>query len=82
MDKNGASKGYVLVIALDEDPTTPLENEDGEILVFDRFDEIYAYCNDNDIEIDEILVDELRVEDGEIVTNLGKVFEFPEVTND
>lgn len=79
MNKKGASKNYVLVIALDDDPTTPLENEDGEILIFDKFDEIYAYCNDNDIDIDNILVDELKVSDGEVVTSLGKVFEFPEV---
>lgn len=79
MDKTGASKGYVLIIALDEDPTTPLENEQGEILIFDRFDEIYTYCNDNDINIDNILVDELKVSNGEIVTNLGKAFEFPDV---
>lgn len=79
MDKTGASKGYVLIIALDEDPTTPLENEQGEILIFDRFDEIYTYCNDNDINIDNILVDELKVSNGEIVTSLGKAFEFPDV---
>lgn len=79
MDKTGASKGYVLIIALDDDPTTPLENEDGEILIFDRFDEIYAYCDENDINIDSILVDELKVSNGEIVTSLGKAFEFPDV---
>ena len=79
MDKTGASKGYVLIIALDDDPTTPLENEDGEILIFDRFDEIYAYCDENDINIDSILVDELKVSNGEIVTSLGKAFEFPDM---
>jgi len=79
MDKTGASKGYVLIIALDDNPTTPLENEAGEILIFDRFDEIYSYCNENDINIDNVIVDELKVSNGEIVTNLGKVFEFPDV---
>ena len=82
MDKNGASKGYVLVISLDDDPTSLLTNDSNEILIFDRFDEIYTYCNDSNINIDEILVNEIRVDDGEVVTNLGNIFEFPEVTND
>lgn len=78
MNKKGASKGYVLIIALDDDPTVPLENENGEILIFDRFDEIYAYCDSNDINLDAVIVDELKVSDGEIVTSLGNVFKFPE----
>lgn len=43
MDKKGASKGFVLVISIGDFSTDYLEDENGNLLIFDRFDEIYDY---------------------------------------
>ena len=78
MDKTGASKGYVLVISIGDYANEPLEDNDGNLLVFDRFDEIYAYCTENNINIDEVNVAEVAIETGDS-SDLGKPFYFPEV---
>lgn len=78
MDKTGASKGFVLVISLGDFSTDYLEDENGNLLIFDRFDEIYAYCTENNINIDEVNVAELAIDNGDS-EDLGKPFYFPEV---
>lgn len=68
MNKKGASKGKVLVIALDEEPHTALTDKQGFLLCFDTFKQIAEYCSENNINIDNILVDELDVETGKAET--------------
>lgn len=65
MNKRGASKGKVLIIALDEEPTKALEDNQGFLLVFDTFKQIADYCIENNINIDSVLIDELNKETGE-----------------
>lgn len=64
MNKRGASKGKVLIIALDEEPTKALEDNQGFLLVFDTFKQITDYCIENNINIDSVLIDELDKETG------------------
>lgn len=59
MNKKGASKGKVLIIALDENPTEALTDNQGFVLCFDTYLQIVEYCRNNNINIDEVLVDEL-----------------------
>lgn len=64
MNKRGASKGKVLIIALDEEPTKALEDNQGFLLVFDTFKQITDYCKENCIDLDSVLIDELDKETG------------------
>lgn len=64
MNKRGASKGKVLIIALDDEPTKALEDNQGFLLVFDTFKQIADYCIENNINIDSVLIDELDKETG------------------
>lgn len=64
MNKRGASKGKVLIIALDDEPTKALEDNQGFLLVFDTFKQIADYCTENNINIDSVLIDELDKETG------------------
>lgn len=64
MNKRGASKGKVLIIALDSEPTKALEDNKGFLLVFDTFKQIANYCLENDIDVDSVLIDELDKETG------------------
>lgn len=64
MNKRGASKGKVLIIALDDEPTKALEDSQGFLLVFDTFKQIADYCAENNINIDSVLIDELDKETG------------------
>lgn len=59
MNKKGASKGKVLIIALDENPAEALIDNQGFVLCFDTYLQIVEYCRNNNINIDEVLVDEL-----------------------
>lgn len=77
MNKKGANNGYVLCISLENDPQSFLENEANELLIFDRFDEIYTYCDEQDIDISKVLVHE--VETLENTNNLGKLFSFDNI---
>lgn len=64
MNKRGASKGKILIIALDDNPTKALEDNQGFLLVFDTFKQIADYCIENNINIDSVLIDELDKETG------------------
>lgn len=66
MNKRGASKGKVLIIALDNEPTRALEDNQGFLLVFDTFKQIADYCIENNINIDSVLIDELDKETGKV----------------
>lgn len=59
MNKNGASKGKVLIIALSDNPTEALLDNEGFVLCFDTYLQIVNYCRDNNINLDDVLVDEL-----------------------
>lgn len=59
MNKRGASKGKVLIIALDDNPTEALEDSQGFLLCFDTFKQIADYCNEYGINLDSVLIDEL-----------------------
>lgn len=64
MNKRGASKGKVLIIALDSEPTKALEDNKGFLLIFDTFKQIADYCSENDIDLDSVLIDELDKKTG------------------
>lgn len=64
MNKKGASKGKVLVIALSDEPTEALTDSQGFLLCFDTFKQIADYCKDNFIDLDDVIVDELDKETG------------------
>lgn len=59
MNKRGASKGKVLVIAIDDNPLELLQDKDGFLLCFDTYKQIADYCKTNDINLDSILINEL-----------------------
>lgn len=65
MNKKGASKGKVLIIALSSDPMQALLDRDGFVLVFDTFKQIVEYCAENGINTDDVLIDELDKLSGE-----------------
>ena len=64
MNKRGASKGKVLIIALDDNPSEALVDNEGFVLCFNTFKQIADYCSDNNINIDNILIDEMDKETG------------------
>ena len=78
MDKKGASKGFVLVISIGDFSTDYLEDENGNLLIFDRFDEIYDYCMENNINTEEVNIAEMAIDTGDS-EDLGKSYDFPEV---
>lgn len=66
MNKQGASKGKVLVISLDEDPQQLLTDDNDFVLCFDTFKQISQYCFDNDINLDNVIVNELDKLSGDV----------------
>ncbi len=68
MNKRGASKGKVLIIALDENPQKALTDSQGFILGFDTFKQIAEFCKENNINTDCILIDEIDTFTGESET--------------
>lgn len=68
MNKKGASKGKVLIIAIDDNPTEALMDNQGYVLCFDTYLQIVEYCKENNINIDTILVDEMDIYTGESET--------------
>lgn len=68
MNKRGASKGKVLIIALDDNPSEALVDNDGFVLYFDTFKQIAEYCKESNINIDTVLVDELDLQAGKSST--------------
>ncbi len=67
MNKRGASKGKVLIIALDDNPSEALVDNEGFILVFDTFKQIAEFCEENGVNLDNVLVDELDMATGQSV---------------
>lgn len=70
MNKRGASKGKVLVIALDDNPQKILQDNEGYVLCFDTFKQIANYCFEENIDIDSVILYELDKETGkdEVIT--------------
>lgn len=75
MNKLGASKGKVLIIALDEEPARALEDNQGFLLVFDTFKQIADYCFENNINLDSVLIDELDKSSGKSQSYMNSIEE-------
>lgn len=75
MNKKGASKGKVLIIALECEPTIPLTDKQGFMLCFDTYKQIADYSRENGINLDDILVDELDMVAFDVKPNSQKRFE-------
>ena len=64
MNKRGASKGKVLIIALDDNPSEALVDNEGFVLCFDTFKQIAEYCKESNINLDTVLIDEMDLQTG------------------